>query len=377
MRSEDGEGCRPRSWPQRRDGWHVSAFHPIQYTLSGIVALVMCCGVATAQPFPARPVTIVVPYPISGPTDIRGTSRMSRSYRLMAPYAPPAITDTLARIVEQAIRADTPHPVALVRQPGGATTRGAMSVARAAADGHTLLLASNATMIINPHYFHGVAYDPVRDFILVTPLVTMPFVLMVSAGLPMEDVRGLAAWLKVRPGEVNFASSGDGSTGHLAGELFRRMAGVNLVHVSYNSGVSALNGLATGQVSLVFAALPLALTYFPSEHFRPLAVTSARRLERLPDVPTVAESGLPGYEIEAWYGLFAPAGTPPVATAWLRAQVAALCSSTAIQSYLRGLGLEPATMTIEQFATRIHSELDKWAPLLRASRLPLKTVSGE
>ena len=372
MRSEDGEGCRPRSWPQRRDGWPVSGVHPILYSLPGIVALVVCCGVATAQPFPAKPVTIVVPYPISGPTDIRGTSRMSRSYRLMAPYAPPAITDTLARIVQQAIRADTPHPVTLVRQPGGATTRGAMSVARAAADGHTLLLASNATMIINPHYFHGVAYDPVRDFILVTPLVTMPFVLMVSAGLPMEDVRGLAAWLKVRPGEVNFASSGDGSTGHLAGELFRRMAGVNLVHVSYNSGVSALNGLATGQVSLMFAALPLTLTYFPSEHFRPLAVTSARRLERLPDVPTVAESGLPGYEIEAWYGLFAPSGTPPVATAWLRAQVAALCASTAIQSYLRGLGLEPATMTIEQFATRIHSELDRWAPLLRASRLPLK-----
>lgn len=355
----------------------MSGLHPIQYSLSSIVALVVCCGVATAQPFPAKPVTIVIPYPISGPTDIRGTPRMSRSYRLMAPYAPPAITDTLARIVEQAIRADTPHPVALVRQPGGATTRGAMSVARAPADGYTLLLASNATMIINPHYFHGVAYDPVRDFILVTPLVTMPFVLIVSAGLPMEDVRGLAAWLKVRPGEVNFASSGEGSTGHLAGELFRRMAGVNLVHVSYNSGVSALNGLAAGQVSLMFAALPLALPYFPSEHFRPLAVTSGRRLERLPEVPTVAESGLPGYEIEAWYGLFAPAGTPPVATAWLRAQVAALYASTAIQSYLRGLGLEPATMTIEQFATRIYSELDKWAPLLRASRLPLNTVSGE
>ncbi len=343
-----------------------------EYPLSGIAALILCCAAATAEPFPAKPVTVVVPYPISGPTDIRGTSRMSRSYRLMAPHAPPAVTDTLARIAQQAIGAVTPHPVALVRQPGGATTRGAASVARATPDGHTLLLASNATMIINPNHFHDVAYDPVRDFILVTPLVTMPFVLLVRAELPMEDVRGLAAWLKVRPGEINFASSGNGSTGYLAGELFRRMAGVNLVHVSYNSGVSALNGLATRQVSLMFAALPLTLTYLPSEYFRPLAVTSARRLERLPGLPTIAESGLQGYEIEGWYGLFVPVGTPAVATAWLRAQVAALYASNAIQSYLRDLGLEPATMSIEQFATRIHSELDKWAPLLRASRMPLK-----
>jgi tripartite-type tricarboxylate transporter receptor subunit TctC len=200
---------------------------------------------------------------------------------------------------------------------------------------------------------------------------------MVNAGLPTDDVRGLAAWLKVRPGEVNFGSSGDGSTGHLAGELFRRMAGVSPVHVSYNSGVDALNGLATRQVSFMFAALPLTLIYFPSEHFTPLAVTSPRRPERLPDVPTMAEAGFPGYEIEAWYGLFARAGTVPVATAWVRTQVSALYASTAIRSYLRGLGLEPTTMTLEQFATRINSEIDRWAPLLRASRLPLKAVSSE
>jgi tripartite-type tricarboxylate transporter receptor subunit TctC len=234
------------------------------------------------------------------------------------------------------------------------------------------LLASNATMVLNPHYFHGVEYDPVRDFVLVAPLATMPFVLMVGAGLPMDDTRGLIAWLKVRPGEINFGSSGDGSTGHLAGELFRRMAGVNIVHVSHSSGVNALNGLATRQISFMFAALPLTLIYSPSEHFRPLAVTSSRRLERLPEVPTLAESGLPGFEIEGWYGLFAPAGSPPVATAWLRAQVSALYSSSAIQSHLRGLGLEPATMSLEQFATRIHTELDRWAPLLRRTRLPLR-----
>ena len=344
----------------------------------GTLAALAACGLALpvrADPFPARPVTIVVPYPISGPADIRGTSRMSRSYRMMAPHAPPAITDTLARIAERAIRSDSTHPVVLARQPGGQTTRGAMTVARAAADGHTLLLASNATMVLNPHYFHGVEYDPVRDFVLVAPLATMPFVLMVSARLPMDDARGLVAWLKVRPGEVDFGSSGDGSTGHLAGELFRRMTGVNVVHVSYSSGVSALNGLATRQISFMFAALPLTLIYSPSEHFRPLAVASSRRLERLPEVPTLSESGLPGLEIEGWYGLFAPAGSPRVATAWLRTQVTALYASAAIQSHLRGLGLEPATMSLEQFATRIHTEVDRWAPLLRRTRLSLREDS--
>jgi tripartite-type tricarboxylate transporter receptor subunit TctC len=325
---------------------------------------------AQAEPYPTKPVKIVIPYPISGPTDIRGTPRMSRSYRLMAPHAPPAVTDTLARIAERAIRADTTHPVELARRPGAATSRGALAVARSAADGHTLLLASNATMILNPHYFHGVEYDPVRDFILVAPLATMPFVLLAHAGLAADDARALAAWLKVRPGEINFGSSGDGSTGHLAGELFRRMAGVSVVHVSYNSGVDALNGLARRQVSFMFGALPLTLNYSPSEHFAPLAVTSARRLERLPEVPTMAESGYPACEIEAWYGLFTRAGAPPVATAWLRTQLSALFGSTAIQSYLRGIGLEPATMTLEQFATRIHTEFDRWGPLLRASRLP-------
>jgi len=238
-----------------------------------------------------------------------------------------------------------------------------------------LLLASNATMVINPSFFHGIEYVPARDFVLVAPLATMPFVLMVHSSHPADDARGLAAWLKVRPGEVNFGSSGEGSTGHLAGEFFRRMTSTAIVHVPFNGGLAGLNGLATGQVSLMFAALPLALPYLTSEQFRSLGIAGARRLESLPELPTLAETGLPGFEIEGWYGVFVPAGTPAVAVAWLRGQVSGFFASMAIRSHLRGLGLEPAAMTLEQFATRIHTEADKWAPLLRASRLPLK--SGE
>lgn len=297
---------------------------------------------------------------------------MTRAYRLMANNAPPPISDTLARIVAHAIQPDTRHPVAIDRQPGAITTRGAMAVLRAPADGHTLLLGSNATIVINPHYFYGVEYDPGRDFELVAPLATMPFVLLVNAGLPVNTPQALIGWLKPRPGEVNFGSSGDGSTGHLAGELFRRMIRVHMVHVSYNGGIAALQGLAAGHVSLMFAALPLALPYLSNERFLPLAVSTAERLEVLPTLPTLAESGLPGYEIEGWFGIFARAHTTPVATAWLRARIQAMVSDAATRSVLRSHGLRPATMALERFATRIHTESDKWAPVLKASRLPFK-----
>jgi tripartite-type tricarboxylate transporter receptor subunit TctC len=333
-----------------------------------------CLGTpaAWAQAFPEKPVRIVVPYSISGPTDVRGTSRMSRSYRMMASTAPPPISDTLARTAAIAIQADSRQKVVLERQPGGSTARGATTVARAAADGHTLLLASNATMVINPNFLHGVEYVPSRDFVLVAPLATMPFALMVSSAVTAETPRELMKWLSVRPGEVNYASSGDGSTGQLAGELFRRLGRVNIVHVSYASGVAGLTGLATQQVSIMFAALPAVLMYHPSEHFRPLAVTSARRFERLPELPTLAEAGLPGYEIEGWFGLFAPAGSPPGAGAWVRERVAATFSEPATRAELLNLGLNAPTLSFEQFATRINTEQEKWAPILRASRLPPK-----
>jgi tripartite-type tricarboxylate transporter receptor subunit TctC len=323
-----------------------------------------------AEPFPGKPVRIVVPYPISGPTDVRGTPRMSRSYRMMAATAPPAISDILARTAAIALSAETPQRVVLERQPSTTTTRGAMAVARAAPDGHTLLLASNSTIVINPNFLHGIEYEPSRDFVPVAPLATMPFVLMAGSTVTAESPRELVKWLAVRPGEINYASSGDGSTGQLAGELFRRMTGVKVVHIAYASGVAGLSGLATQQVSLMFAALPAVLMFHPSEHFRPLAVTSARRFERLPEVPTLAESGVPGYEIEGWFGLFAPAGSPPGAAAWVRERVVATFSEPATRLELLSVGLDAPAMSFEQFATRINTELAKWAPILRAARLP-------
>lgn len=327
---------------------------------------------ARGDPYPSRPVRIVVPYPISGPTDIRGTSPLTRTYKLIAQNTPPSISDVLSRIAADAIRADTTQPVVLKREPGAATTRGATNVARAVPDGHTLLLASDATIVLGPHYFYGVKYHPSRDFVLVAPLATMPFVLMVNATLPVDSLQRLIAWLKVRPGEINFGSSGDGSTGHLAGERFRRLAGLDVVHVPYNGGLAALNGVATNQVSYMFAALPLVLPYLANEYIRPLAVTTAQRLRVLPELPTMAESGVPGYHVEAWYAIFVPARTPAGPTAWLHERISAALRDIHARQHLRALGLEPADASRERFATRINSELDEWAPYVRASRPPFR-----
>jgi tripartite-type tricarboxylate transporter receptor subunit TctC len=322
---------------------------------------------AHAHSFPSKPVRIVIPYPITGPPDIRGASRITPRDRLIAHSAPPPISDALAHIAAQAIH---PHPAMLERLPGAVTTRGANAVLRAPADGHTLLLASDGTMVINPHFFRGVEYDPTRDFVAVAPLATMPFVLLAHRELPFDTPAGLIEWLRPRPGEINYGSSGDGSTGHLAGELFRRAAKVHIVHASFNGGIAGLNGLAQRQVSLMFAALPLALSYLPNEHFKPVAVTRSKRIGRLPGVATFEESGLRGYEVEGWYGIFARAGTPPVAVAWLRERIMAAVAEPASQAHLVALGLEPAMMSLEQFATRIITEYDQREPVLKASRLP-------
>lgn len=338
-----------------------------------LIVLVWVLGLAAsaiAHNYPARTVTVVVPFPLSGPTDIRGASRMTKTYKLMAAHAPPAISDTLSRIVQQAIRYESGHQVLLERQPGGATTRGAQRVAQAPADGHTLLLASNATMVLMPNYVQDAGYDPMRDFELVAPLVNMPFVLMSSSSLPTMSLDKLIAYIRVRPGEVNYGSSGDGSTGHLAGELLRRAAVLDMVHVSYNGGLAALNALASGQTALMYAALPLALPYLSNQHIRPLAVASSRRTELLPDLPTLSEAGLRDVEVAAWFGIFAPHGISPGIIRWLADRIGDSVNEPATRAALMTLGLEPVRSSLSEFATRIYAERERWGPVLKATRIP-------
>jgi len=348
---------------------------PVTLSVTVLLAAVLAMPSLPVRAAEDSTVRVIVPYPISGPTDIRGTSRMTKTYKLMAANAPPAISDTLGRLVTDALRGGGVG-AKMERHPGGMTVRGAQLVARSAPDGRTLLLGSNATMLINPRFFGGLGYEVTRDFVLVAPLAVMPFVLLVGTNVPANNPAELAHWLRGRPGDVNYASSGDGSTGHIAGEMFRRMTGTSVVHVAYNGGLAGLNGLATGQVSFMFAALPLALPYLGREHFTALAIAGRRRHELLPDMPTLAETGVSGFDVEGWYGVFAPGRTPPHAVARLHGLVAPAVASPAVRDAWLKLGLDPVSVSLEQFATRINSEAERWAPLVEASRIHVRPGSS-
>lgn len=329
-----------------------------------------------AVPFPQRVVRILDPYPVSGPPDIRGAVRSGKAYRLIARSASPPLSETLARIAARAIASASRHGAVVEPQPGAVTTRAVGTLLRSPPDGHTLLLASNATLVIVPSFFHGVRYRA-ADLELVAPLAKMPYLLVAAPRVPAGSLAELLAWLRRRPGEVNFGSPGDGSTGHLAGELFRRMAGVSIVHVSYNGGLAALGALASGQVSVAFVALPVVLAHLRGGSVRALALCSAQRSPLLPELPTVAESGLPGYEVEAWFALFGRAGIPAAARVWYAERLARAISAPETGDRLHRLGLEPATEPAGRFATRMHSEAERLGPIMRAARLPARASRSQ
>lgn len=336
-----------------------------------ITGLWLCQALGgAAQTYPARDIKLIVPYPLSGPADIHGSMRMTKGDKLIAAHAPPSISDTMSRLVQQAIRYQSKHAVLLERHSGGATMRGARHAALLPADGHTLLLASNATLVLLPKYVADVGYDPVRDFEAVAPLVSMPFVLMMRTGVPVNDVASLIGYIKTRPGEVNYGSSGDGSTGHLAGELLRRATRLDMVHVSYNGGSAALNGLAAGQISLMFAASPLAMPYLKSPQLRALAVASATRSALLPDLPTLRESGIRHAEVSAWFGVFVRRGTTREVIRWLNERIGEAIHEPATHRDLMRIGLEPVRAPLSEFARQIAAEGERWGPVLRAARIP-------
>lgn len=231
-------------------------------------------------------------------------------------------------------------------------------------------------MVLTPNYATDVGYDPTRQFELAAPLVNMPFVLMIHTGLPFRTLDRLISYIKVRPGEINYGSSGDGSTGHLAGELLRRAAGLDMVHVSYNGGLAVLNGLAKAQTALMFAALPLALPYLSNEHLHALAVAGPRRAEMLPHLPSLAEAGIPGADVAAWFGIFVPNGVSPNTLRWLNEHISAAVNEAATRDALMLLGLEPVRASLSDFASRIYAEGERWGPLPKAARIPGRAGRG-
>ena len=309
-----------------------------------LAACALAAGVAqSADRYPDRPIHFVVPYPAGGPLD------------------------TVARLTAQKVAADLGQPIVVENRPGAGGNIGAEYVARAAPDGYTLLLGAVATHAINPTLYAHIPYDAQRDFEPVTQLASTPNVLIVNPSLPVHNVREFVAYAKAHPGTLNFGSGSTGSAGHLAGELFKRMAGIDMTHVPYKGAAPAMTDLIAGQVQLMFDNLASALTQIKAGKVRALAVTTAKRTPLAPDLPTIAESGLPGFDINTWFGLFVPAKTPQPIVLRLHDEFVKALNAPDVREKMLALGAEPVGNTPAQFAAYIRSESEKYAKVIQAS----------
>ena len=297
---------------------------------------------AQAQSYPSRPIRLVVPYPAGGPTDL------------------------LARIVATRLGDKLGQPVIIDNKSGASGMVGAEAVARAAPDGYTLL-ANASIHVINPSLYAKPRYDAIADFAPVSNLADVPLVLALNAKVPARSVKELAALAKSANPPLAFASAGNATSQHLSGEAFKIAAGVDMLHVPYKGSAPALTDLIGGQVQLMFDSLPSSMPFIKAGTIRPLAVTTARRSTALPDVPTVAESGFPGFSISTWYGVWAPAATPPAIVQRLSQEIAADVRLPEVREQFAGMGAEPVGNTPEEFAAFTKTELAKWARIVKQS----------
>ena len=285
--------------------------------------------------------------------------------RLLMPFPPGGASEGAARPAMQKLGASLGRPVVLDARPGAAGVIAAELASKAAADGYTLLFASSALFSILPGLKQGLPYDPVRDYAPITQLVSLSNALIVHPSVPAKNVSELIAYAKQNPGKLSYASAGNGTTFHLAGELFKLMAGVQMTHIAYKGGAPAQIDLIGGQVPVMFDSLSTALVPIRSGRARVLAVSTRQRSPVLPDVPTVSEAGLPGFEVAGWFGIVAPARTPRPIVTRLSSELRAIMHSAEISDRLTGQGYAIATSTPDEFARFIEGELKKYAKVIR------------
>lgn len=291
----------------------------------------------------------------------------SRALRIVVPFAAGGTSDLVTRIVGQALGMELKVAVVVDNHPGAGGNIGSDLVAHAPADGYTLLMGTVATHGINATLYKKMPFNPVKDFAPVSLVASTPSVLEVNPSLPIKSVQDLIAYAKANPGKLHFGSAGNGSSHHLAGELFDSMANVQMTHVPYRGTPAAVTDALAGQVQVIFDTLPSAMPYVKSGQLRALAVTSPRRDPSLPNLPTLAESGLPGYEVGSWYGLLAPAGTPTARVDKISKVIAAIVRRPDIKQKLIDQGATPVGGTPAEFSAHIASELKKWSTVVKAA----------
>ncbi len=293
--------------------------------------------------YPAKAIRYVVPFPAGGPLDI------------------------VARAIGQELNKSWGQAVVIDNRPGAGGNIGADLVAKAPADGYTILMGAVSTHAINVTLYNKLPYDPIRDFAPVTLITSVPNVLVVHPSVPANNVKELIALAKSRPGQLNFASGSTGSAGHLAGELFNSMAGVRMTHIPYKGAAPAVVDLMAGHVSLMFDNMSSALPNIKATRVRALAVTTLKRSPLLPQLPTISDAGLRGFDIATWFGIFAPAGAPPDIVARLNGEIVRILHTPEMKERLALLGAEPIGNKPDEFAAFVRAEIPKYAKVIQAS----------
>jgi tripartite-type tricarboxylate transporter receptor subunit TctC len=293
----------------------------------------------------------------------------SRPVRIVVPFAAGGVADVLPRLVGAKLAEKWGQPVVVDNKPGAAGNIGMEMVARAAPDGYTLGLAPAGNLTVNPILFPKLSFE-VRDFAPVTLLASSPNVLVVNPEVPARSLKDLVAYAKSNPGKLNFSSPGNGSGAHLAGELFNLEAGIRSVHVPYNGMAPALKDVLAGQVQMMFGGISVVLPHVQAGKLVPLAIAGPKRLPQLPNVPTVAESGYPGFDVTSWYGLVAPKGTPEAIVRKWQTEVAQVLREPDVREKLAGLGLEPVGSSPQAFGNTIAVETLKWRAIVHRANIP-------
>jgi tripartite-type tricarboxylate transporter receptor subunit TctC len=312
----------------------------LRYALLLIVPF--AAGASLAQDYPSKPVRIVVP------------------------FSPGGATDVLARIVGQKLTERSGQPVVIENRAGGGGNIGAEQVAKSAPDGYTLLLGG-VPQAISASLYPKLGYDMVRDLAAIAEIASFPSAIVLHPSLPANSVKELIALAQARPGQLSFGSAGNGSPNHLALELFKTMAGLDMVHVPYKGSGQLIGDLLAGQVQLASMGLPVALPHVQTGRLRAIAVTGSVRSSLLPGVPTVSEAGLPGFDVSSWYGVFGPAGLPADIISKLNAEVRSLVAAPDVRERLAALGAEPSAKAPDQFARYVQEEIWKWAKVVKDS----------
>lgn len=310
-----------------------------------LTVLLLVSGAATAQGYPSRPV------------------------RMIVPSTPGGSVDTLARAIGSRLTERFNQQIVVDNRSGAGGVIAAEITAKAPPDGYTLMMGTVASLASNVSLQRKLPYDPLRDFAPVTLAATQNLMLVVNPSLPAKNVKELIALAKAKPGQITFASAGSGAGGHLSGELFKLLAGIDLLHIPYKGVAPALIDVISGQVSLTFPSIISALPHVKSGRVRALAVTGAKRTQAAADIPTMQEAGVAGYESATWYGVVAPTATPGAVITRLNTEIVAILKQPELRDRLAADGAEPLGSTPEEFGRHLKSEIDKWAKVVKAAGL--------